>query len=97
MGEYALENFSMYHGTKRRVHIEFPDEKVGIFIDRFGKDVSIRPAGEGRSFVTVDVAVWTRFYGWIFGLGRDVKITGPDYVVTDFTNYLKELVEEYEG
>ena len=97
MGEYALENFSMFHGTKRRVHIEFPNDKVGIFIDRFGKDVTVRPAEDGRSFVAVDVAVSAQFYGWIFGLGKDVKITGPDDVVDDYKKYLKELIEIYDN
>ena len=64
MGEYALKNFSMFYGTKRRVHIEFPNDKVGIFIDRLG-------------------------------LGKDVKITGPNDVVGEFKKYLKELMNIY--
>ncbi len=46
MTSYALENFSMFGGEIRRVHIEFPNDKVGIFIDRFGKDITIREAGQ---------------------------------------------------
>ena len=96
MGEYALENFSMFHGKKRRVHIEFPNDMVGIFIDRFGKDVTIRPASDGRSFVAVDVAVSAQFFGWVFALGKDVKITGPDDVVEEFKKYLNDLMEMYK-
>lgn len=81
MGEYSLENFSMFGGDIRRVRIEFPNEKVGIFIDRFGKDINIREASSGRSMIVVDVAISGPFFGWIFGLGSDVKITGPDDVV----------------
>ncbi len=43
--------------------------------------MTIRPASEGRSFVAVDVAVSQQFFGWVFGLGSDVKITSPDNVV----------------
>ena len=80
MTTYALENFSMFGGKIRRVHIEFPNDKVGIFIDRFGKDVDLRPVNESRSQVVVDVAVSLQFFGWVFSLGKDVKITGPEDV-----------------
>ena len=88
MTTYALENFSMFGGEIKRVHIEFPNEKVGIFIDRFGKDISIRPVDDGRSKIAVDVAISLQFFGWIFSLGKDVAITGPEAVVE---MYKKEL------
>lgn len=88
MTTYALENFSMFGGEIKRVHIEFPNEKVGIFIDRFGKDISIRPVEDGRSKIAVDVAISLQFFGWIFSLGKDVAITGPEAVVE---MYKKEL------
>ena len=97
MGEYVVENFSMFHGEKRRVHIEFPDDKVSIFIDRFGKDVTIRPAENGRSFVAVDVAVSQQFFGWVFGLGADVKITSPKDVVADYKKQIEEQLKGYCG
>lgn len=97
MGEYVVENFSMFHGEKRRVHIEFPDDKVSIFIDRFGKDVTIRPAENGRSFVAVDVAVSQQFFGWVFGLGADVKITSPEDVLAEYKKHIEEQLNNYEG
>ena len=36
----------MTGGDIGRVHIEFPNENVGIFIDRFGKDITIREPGQ---------------------------------------------------
>ncbi|CBK74179.1 hypothetical protein CIY_13770 [Butyrivibrio fibrisolvens 16/4] len=89
MTTYALENFSMFGGEIKKVHIEFPNEKVGIFIDRFGKDITIRPAGEGRSKIAVDVAVSLQFFGWIFSLGKDVAIIGPDAVVDMYKTELQ--------
>lgn len=97
MGEYALENFSMFGGEIRRVHIEFPNNKVGIFIDRFGKDISIREAGEGRSMIAVDLAVSSQFFGWIFALGPDVKVTGPEDVVQKMQQEAEEFLKNYRG
>lgn len=95
MGTYALENFSMFGGEIKKVHIEFPNDKVGIFIDRFGKDIAIRPAGNDRSMIAVDVAISSQFFGWIFGLGSDVKITGPDAVVEKFKTELEKCLEVF--
>ena len=70
---------------------------VGVFIDRFGKDIAIRPAeGEKRSRIAVDVAVSKQFFGWIASLGRWVKIEGPDDVVQDMRDFAKKLTAVYE-
>ncbi len=95
MTSYALENFSMFGGEIRRVHIEFPNDKVGIFIDRFGKDITIREAGQNRSRISVDVAVSLQFFGWIFSLGSDVKVTGPDDVVNLYKTELQKSISSY--
>ncbi|SEA92650.1 WYL domain-containing protein [Pseudobutyrivibrio sp. ACV-2] len=71
------------------------DDKVSIFIDRFGKDVTIRPAENGRSFVVVDVAVSQQFFGWVFGLGADVKITSPEDVVEEYKTQINKQLKLY--
>lgn len=83
MAAYAKMSFGMYGGDKETVKIEFPNSKVGIFIDRFGKDISIIPVDDERSVVNVEVAVSSQFFGWIFGLGSDVRIEGPVEVVDE--------------
>lgn len=95
MTSYALENFSMFGGEIRRVHIEFPNDKVGIFIDRFGKDITIRKAGQDRSMIAVDVAVSLQFFGWIFSLGSEVKITASDDVVNLYKTELQKSISSY--
>lgn len=95
MTTYALENFSMFGGEIKKVHIEFPNEKVGIFIDRFGKDISIRKAGEGRSMIAVNVAVSSKFFGWIFGLGSDVKLIKPNDVIEQMRQEAQEFLDNY--
>lgn len=96
MGSYSKVNFGMFHGDIRRVHISFPNYMVGVFIDRFGKEVTIRPEGEGRSEIAVNVAVSKQFFGWIASLGRWVKITGPDDVVSEMRSFVQKLASAYE-
>ena len=92
MASYSKMNFGMYMGEIKKVTIEFPDEMCGVFIDRFGKEISFRKSGTGRS---VDVAVSNQFFGWIMSLGPDVKITGPDDVVAQIAKVSKRFAANY--
>lgn len=89
------KNFYMFCSEIRRVHIEFPNDKVGIFIDRFGNDITIRMTRQDRSVISVDVAVSLQIFGWIFSLGSDVKITGPSDVVDKVKDSAKGFLENY--
>ena len=84
-----------FYDGSRTANIEFPNDKVGIFIDRFGKDITIKKAGLDRSMIAVDVAVSLQFFGWIFSLGSDVKITGPSDVADKVKDNAKGFLENY--
>lgn len=96
MAEYAKMSFGMYGGTKELVKLTFPDNKVGIFIDRFGKDMTIYSNGNGTSTINVNVAVSPQFFGWIFGLGPEVTIDGPVDVRNQMVEYIKTIAKAYE-
>ena len=96
LAEFMKQRFGMYDGDVKKVRIEFPDGMVGIFIDRFGKDITIRPMGDGISEITVDVAISGQFIGWIYGLGPNVKITGPDSVVEEISERTNAFMANYK-
>ena len=97
MAAYSKMNFGMFHGEIKKVHISFPDYMVGVFIDRFGKDISIHPAGDRRSEIAVNVAVSKQFFGWIASLGRWVKIEAPSEVVEEMRQFAEKLWKVYEN
>ena len=68
----------------------------GVFIDRFGKDITFRPVDEKHSEMNVDVYVSPQFFGWIFSLGKDVKVTGPDEVVDAMKKFAGEFMKNYQ-
>ncbi|MCR4806958.1 MAG: WYL domain-containing protein [Lachnospiraceae bacterium] len=96
LAAYAKMNFGMFGGEEARVKIKFKNEMVGVFIDRFGKDITIRQTREeGWSETRVDVALSDQFLGWIFSLGTGVVITGPDEVVERFKSELEAMKNLY--
>jgi len=95
LAAYAKKNFGMYDGRDERVTIRLENEKIGIFIDRFGKDITIRRCDEQHVEVRVNVAVSNQFYGWIMSLGDGVELVGPDLVVQDMKDITKKLYKRY--
>lgn len=93
MAAYATKNFGMFGGEEQTVKLEFDNDMVGVILDRFGTDVTIRPAGEGRSTVNVDVYVSDPFFGWIFGLGGKVKIVGSKEIVMEWNKAIQSFGE----
>ncbi len=96
IASYAKMNFGMFGGEEVRVKLQFRDEMVGVLLDRFGQDITIRPAGKkGWSETNVDVALSDQFLGWIFSLGSGVKIAGPKKVVERFKEEIHDLNDLY--
>lgn len=93
MAEYSKSTFGMYQGTKTIVKIEFANYMCGVFIDRFGKDIIIRKVDAEHSEINVNVNVSPQFFGWIFSLGKDVKVTGPSEVVEEMKKAAEEFLE----
>ena len=96
MATYSKMNFGMFGGEVKRVRISFPDHLVGVFIDRFGTDIPIHPAGDRRSETVVSVAISKQFFGWIASLGRWVKIESPSEVVDEMREFVQKLATAYE-
>lgn len=96
MAAYSKMNFGMYSGRKEKVKIEFNNYMVGVFIDRFGKDISIVPIDEKNSYTHVDVAISPQFFAWILSLGDEVKITGPEKIVEEMKEYVQGFLDRYK-
>ena len=93
MSAYTNYTFSMYGGTIRPVEMIFHNRMLNTVIDRFGKDVMAVPTDKDHFTITVPIAVSQQFYGWVFSLGRSVRIAGPQDVVEG----MKEALAKVNG
>lgn len=93
--DYTKQNFSMYGGKVERVTIQFPNYLAGVVIDRFGLDIRIKQAGKGHFQITESIAVSPQFYGWLFGLGKEVKVIEPQEVAQEMKALLKDTYGVY--
>ena len=97
LAKYSKMSFGMFHGDPTKVKIAFQKDLVGVFLDRFGRDISIQPSNKKDWYETyVDVAVSDQFLGWVFALGSDVKLLGPESVVKQFKDEVQERAKLYK-
>ena len=97
MADYAKKSFGMFGGKEQKVKMLVKNNLAGVIIDRFGKEVMMIPADEEHFTVNVDVHVSRQFLGWIFSLGEDIRIVGPDEVVEEMKMEGRRLVEQYQS
>ena len=63
--QYVRKTFGMFGGKEQVVELLFKEKFVGVVIDRFGKDVTIKPQKSGTFKVRTEVAVSEQFFGWL--------------------------------
>ncbi len=95
MADYAKKSFGMFGGKEQTVKLLVKNSLAGVIIDRFGKNVMLIPADDEHFTVNVDVHVSRQFLGWIFSLGEDIKIVGPDVVVDQMKMEAARLIKQY--
>ena len=96
MSTYTNYTFSMYGGEVKKVEMVFLNRMLNTVIDRFGKDVVAYPVDKSHFKITVPVAISQQFYGWVFGLGKMVRIVGPEDVKEGMKKALADITARYE-
>ena len=96
MPRYTKSLCGMFGGEEVKVTLEAENGMVGILLDRFGKDIPVKPVDADHFRTSVVVAVSSQFLGWIMALGDGVKIIGPDKVVDRMKEEIRLISKMYE-
>lgn len=91
-GVYSNRAFGMFGGEEQTVTMQFPNRLVGVVLDRFGRDVDIRPMTDRVFRTRVKVNVSGQFFGWLAGIGREAVIVSPDSVRKEYETWLTDIV-----
>lgn len=92
LAQYSNRTFGMFGGREEIVTLEFPERLIGLLIDRFGKEISIRK-GENDCFLgRVRLKVSSQFFGWLTGIGKEIRIASPERVREEYKTWLEEIL-----
>lgn len=90
---YGQKHFHMFSGQEAMVRMRCENRLVNVMLDRFGHDVMLIPDGPDHFSLTVEAVISPQFFGWLFGLGTGVQLTGPAEVVEQWRNMLERALE----
>lgn len=94
--KYTDVHFGMFNGEQTQVEPKIHNDKVGIFIDRFGQNIMLVPDGPDQVRLTVKVDVSAQFLGWIMALGPGVEITRPEWVREKMAQEAERILGVYK-
>ena len=96
MAKYQKYTFGMYSGEVKDVSMVFTNDIMSAVIDRFGRDIIVHHEDKDHFKISVAVAVSPQFYGWVFGLGKKVRIVAPEDVRQGYLDMMDGIKERYE-
>ncbi len=97
IANYTQKTFGMFGGKEETIRLECDNSLVGVLIDRFGGNITIRPNYDNpnTSIARINVTVSPQFYAWIFALGTQVKIVAPKSAIQEFSTMLSTINKHY--
>lgn len=96
LAEYSKKVFNMFGGDEEKVKLKFDNSLIGVVLDRFGTDVTIRRADENSFLIVVDAFVSPTLLGWLFEFGDKVKVMAPESLVEKLHEKINESLSQYE-
>ena len=96
LSQYSQCNFGMMINTKRtRVKLICNGSLLDTMVDRFGTKGVIYNWIDDKHFSCEPVIELNhQFYGWVCGLGEDIKIDTPE-IAERYANYLERIRAHY--
>lgn len=93
MRRFSKTTFGMFAGEEKWVKLLVSNKLAGVILDRFGKDVAMYPEDADHFICNIQVHVSGQFFGWLAGLGSQLKVLEPEEVVVDYRRHLLAIVE----
>lgn len=94
LNEYIQERFNMFDGKRERVEIQFTNNLLDTFVERFGKDKRFFKKDDWHCSISTYVEVSEPFFGWLCGFGNKVKILEPESVKADYLKHLEKVIKK---
>lgn len=90
--EFTRQVFEMYDGAKETVTLLCKNDMMNYIIDRFGEEVETAPIDCDHFKAVAEVSVSQTFFAWVFQFNGEIKITGPESVVSKYREMLQRAL-----
>lgn len=94
LAAFSKTTFGMFAGEETVVKLQCNESLAGVLIDRFGKDITMRPISETEFEARIPVKISPTFFGWLASLGTQAQIESPDHVKEQYRSYLENILKQ---
>lgn len=95
--EYTKKNFKMYSGKETsRIILEVKRNKISLFIDELGEDVSIKKINDDLCKVEFEANISQGLTSWMLQLGHSAKVIYPDILIENMKNEISKINNLYK-
>ena len=85
ISRYQSSIFSMYGGKRIITEFEFDFKAMNIIYDQYGENTEIKKIGDNRYYAKLPIEDSPTFWGWLFMLGKRIKILSPPFLIEEYT------------
>ncbi|WML26318.1 WYL domain-containing protein [Neobacillus sp. OS1-33] len=93
--KYIGKLFHMYSGEESLIEIEFDAQLINVVIDRFGRDLTIRPIGENAFRISTQAIISDGLVRWLLTWGSNAKVLTPSFLVGRMREESEKLYQKY--
>ena len=90
--KYTSSIFGMYGGEESVVSLRVASRLAGVFIDRFGKDITLIKDGDEHFIVNLKIAISPVFISWLLGFGAEIQVISPKSLIEDIKNIADDIL-----
>ena len=95
--DYVKQAFNMFGGEKQRIDLECDKDLLPQMVDKFGKNIFVRPSDNENTFrFSTEALVSEGLLGWIMQFGGGIKIIHPKEVVQQLKDSISLLQDIYK-
>lgn len=91
--EFAYRSFGMFDGEPMTATLHVQSGLMDVMVERFGRDLEVVKATSTSADVRVNVLESAQFFGWVAGLDGAVTIKAPKRLASDYSEWLRGLME----
>ncbi|WP_090629481.1 helix-turn-helix transcriptional regulator [Neobacillus massiliamazoniensis] len=93
--KYTEKLFHMYSGEESLIEIEFDAHLINVVIDRFGREVAVRPIGEDTFRISTQAIISDGLVRWLLTWGSDAKVLTPLSLVERMREESEKFYKKY--
>jgi len=96
LAAYLNKAVSMFSGPPERIRLKVDNSIASQIFDKFGMDINLIPAGEGKSYLNTEAVTDKGLLSWIVSYGNKIEVVSPDHLRDDIRTHCRDILTIYE-